>query len=89
MIIGIVIYLYFLSCSVMEYGFILMFVVYPVLLFLESGSVSLCWMLCFCLIYNACSLRCSWCIFALLCRCCLVVSCVYPVAVHNAALCVV
>ena len=37
-------------------------------------------MICFCLICDACSLRCSWigCIFVLSCKCCVSVSCVQP-----------
>ena len=46
-------------------------------------------MLCFCLYCDACSCRCS-CMGSVSvssCRCCMFVSCVYPVAVLNAAFC--
>ena len=51
-----------------------------------SGSDGWC---AFCLICDACSLRCSWSgsIYVSLCRCCVV--CVYPDAALNAAFCVV
>ena len=48
-------------------------------------------MLCFCLICDADSLRCSWSgiHFVSLCMCCVFVSCVHPVAVLIAAFYVV
>ena len=87
---------------VMLSGFVWMFVVYLVLLkvvcFLSLGVVLCLVSLCsgdagccdFCLICDACSLRCS-CIGSICvssCRCCVFVSSVHPVAVLSAAFCI-
>ena len=62
-----------------------------VVCFLSLGVClcSVCGGCAFCLMCDACSLRCSWSrsIFVSLYRFCVVVSCVYPVAVLNATFC--